>query len=267
MKWEGRIKTSPHSTGSLRHSLDIIRVLTQKEMKVKYKNSFLGYFWSIGHPLAFALVFFVAFKMVMRIRIDNYSLFLITALFPWQWFAGCITSAPLVLIQNASIIKKVNFPRNLITFTQVLLEMIHFIFALPVIVLFLFIYHKSPSISWLYGVPLLLIIQFFICYGFSLIISSTNIFFRDLERLTTIAVTLLFYFTPIIYREDMIPAKYHFAITLNPMAVLMISWRKLLLDGALDPLYLVQGCAYAFLIFMIGYWVYTKLSWKYAEVL
>jgi len=133
------------------HYIDLMIVLTQKELKVKYKSSFLGYLWSIAHPLAFALVFLVAFKIIMRIEIEDYALFLIAGLFPWQWFSNSVNASPLVFLGNASIIKKVNFPRNLMPFTQVFQDMIHFILAIPVIVLFLFIYRKSPSFSWLYG--------------------------------------------------------------------------------------------------------------------
>jgi lipopolysaccharide transport system permease protein len=248
--------------------LDLIIVLTQKEIKVRYKSSLFGYLWSIGHPLAFAFVFFIAFKIVMKIQMEDYVLFLIAGLFPWQWFSNSVNAAPMVFLGNASIIKKVNFPRNLIPFTQVLQDMIHFILAIPVIVLFLFIYHKSPSLSWLYGIPALLAIQFLMTYGFCLIVSSTNLFFRDLERLTVIFTTLLFYFTPIIYPETMIPEMYkNLVINLNPLSPLMVSWRKLFLTGTLEPLYLAIGLIYATLTFAFGYLVYKKLSWKFAEVL
>ncbi len=242
-------------------------MLTQKEMKVKYKNSYLGYFWSIGHPLAFALVFFIAFKMVMKIEVENYALFLICGLFPWQWFSNALTGAPMILIQNAPLIKKVKFSRSLITLTQVLLEMIHFIFAIPVIFLFLLLYHKSPSISWLYGIPALLLIQFLITQGVCLIVSSLNLFFRDLERLTIIFSTLLFYFTPIFYPEHMIPPQYQSIIKAHPLAILIITWRNLFLNGRLDPEYLGLGFAYALLTFAAGYLVYRRFSWKYAEVI
>lgn len=251
----------------IQHYIDLIIVLTQKELKVRYKNSFFGYLWSIGHPLAFGFVFFVAFKIVIKIEVEDYALFLIAGLFPWQWFSNSVNAAPLLFLGNTSIIKKVNFPRNLIPFTQVLQEMIHFVFTIPVIVLFLFIYHKPPSFSWLYGIPILLVIQFLMAYGISLIVSSANLFFRDLERLSIIFTTLLFYFTPIIYPEEMIPGKYKPFINLNPLSALMLSWRKLFLSGTLDLSYLVIGLGYAMLSFAVGYWVYKKLSWKFAEVL
>jgi lipopolysaccharide transport system permease protein len=145
----------------IQYYIDLITVFAQKEMKVRYKNSFLGYFWSIGHPLAFAFVFFIAFKIVMKIQMENYALFLIAGLFPWQWFSNSVNASPTVFLGNASIIKKVNFPRNMLPFVTVLQDMIHFILSIPVIVLFLFLYQKSPSLSWIYGIPLLLGIQFF----------------------------------------------------------------------------------------------------------
>ncbi|MDI6889827.1 MAG: ABC transporter permease [Thermodesulfovibrionales bacterium] len=251
----------------IQHYIDLITVLTQKEIKVRYKNSFLGYLWSIGHPLAFAMVFFIAFKVVMRIQIEDYALFLIAGLFPWQWFSNSVNAASMVFLGNASIIKKVNFPRNLIPFTQVLQDMIHFILAIPVIVLFLFIYHKSPSLSWVYGIPALLAIQFLMTYGFCLTVSSTNLFFRDLERLAVIFTTLMFYFTPIIYPESMIPERYKYLVNINPLTPLMVSWRNLFLNGILDPLSLIISLTYSIFAFMIGYLIYRRLSWKFAEVL
>ena len=247
--------------------IDLIIVLTQKEMKVRYKSSFFGYLWSIAHPLAFAFVFFVAFKVVMRIRMENYSLFLIAGLFPWQWFSNSVNMSPTLFLGNASIIKKVNFPRNTLLVATVLQDAIHFILSIPVIVFFLLIYHELPSLSWLYGIPFLLGIQFLLTYGISLLVSSINLFFRDLERLIIIFTTLLFYFTPIIYPETMIPEKYKNLLILNPIAPLMISWRNLFLSGTLNPASLMVCLAYSMLAFMIGYLVYRKLSRKFAEVL
>ena len=250
-----------------RNYLDLVIVLTQKEIKVRYKNNVLGYLWSIANPLAFAFVFFIAFKVVMKINMENYTLFLIAGLFPWQWFANSVSVAPGVFIGNSSIIKKVNFPRNVIPLTIVLQDMIHFLLSIPIIVLFLFLYQKSPSVSWLYGIPLLLGIQLGMTYGIALMLSSVNLFFRDVEKLTTILLTFVFYLTPIIYPELMVPEKYRSLINLNPMAPLMVSWRNLFLDGALDPQALTVSFAYSIIMLLLGYAVYRRLSWKFAEVL
>jgi len=251
----------------IRHYIDLISVLTEKELKVRYKNSILGYFWSVAHPLAFALVFFIAFKVVVKIQVEDYTLFLISGLFPWQWFANSVNASPMMFLGNASIIKKVNFPRNVLVFTFVFRDMIHFLLAIPVIILFLIIYGKTPSFSWLYGIPLLLIVQFFITYGLSLVVASTNLFFRDLERLTILFTTLLFYFTPIIYPEHMIPNHYKPLIHMNPLASLMVSWRNLFMGGMLDISEICLAFVYAIIIFFLGHIVYKSLSWRFAEIL
>jgi lipopolysaccharide transport system permease protein len=252
----------------LKYYRDLIVILTQKEVKVRYKSTFFGYVWSIAHPLAFAFVFFMAFKVVMRIQMEGYAVFLIAGLFPWQWFSNSVNASPTVFLHNASLIKKVNLPRNILPLATVLQDLIHFLLAIPVIVLFLFIYHKAPAFSWFYGIPVLLSIQLMMTYGLSLLISSINLFIRDLERLTAIGVNLLFYFTPVIYPETMIPEKYKtLVLFFNPLSSLMISWRNLFLDGTLQASLVFASFGYGLFVLMIGYMVYTRLSWKFAEVL
>jgi lipopolysaccharide transport system permease protein len=252
----------------IQHYIDLITVLTQKEMKVRYKSTFFGYVWSIAHPLAFAFVFFMAFKVVMRIQMEGYAVFLIAGLFPWQWFSNSVNASPMVLLLNASLIKKVNLPRNILPLATVLQDMIHFILSIPVIVLFLLIYQKTPSFSWLYGIPALLLIQLLMTYGLSLMLASVNLFVRDLERLAVIGTSLLFYFTPIIYPETMIPARYKtLVLYANPLSPLMVSWRNLFLSGTLKLSLVAASFAYALFTLMLGYAVYTRLSWRFAEVL
>ncbi len=251
----------------LTYLIDIVIVLTQKQLKVRYKSNILGYFWSVGHPLAFALVFFIAFKVVVKIPIEDYALFLIAGLFPWQWFANSVNASPLLFLGNAPIIKKVNFPRNLIVFSEVLQDMVHFVLSIPVVILFIFLYGKSLSLAWLYGIPLLLVIQFFLTYGACLFLSSANLFFRDLERLTVICMMLLFYFTPVIFSESMIPEAYRIYIHLNPLASFVINWRNLFLNGTIDWFLMAESLFYSTIIFLIGQGTYRKLYWRFAEVL
>ncbi len=198
---------------------------------------------------------------------SNYHIFLITGLFPWQWFSNSVSISPTLFHGNSSIIKKINFPRSIIPLTIVLQDMIHFVLSIPVVVLFLFIFQEAPSLSWFYGVPLLLLVQLFLTYGITLVISSVNLFFRDMEKLTHVFVMLMFYCTPVIYPASKIPPTYKFLIYLNPLAPLVINWRNLLLHGSLDLVYLAVSVFHAVLAGAVGYLIYKKLSWKFAEVL
>ncbi|WAL60382.1 ABC transporter permease [Thermocoleostomius sinensis] len=247
---------------------DLVIVLLQRELKVRYNNKLLGYLWSIANPLTSALVYFVAFGLIMRVREPNYVLVLVSGLFPWQWFSNSVGSAPNLFVGSASLIKKLNFPRNIVPLCAVLNHMIHYIASVPVIILFLYIYQQSPHWSWLYGFPILLLIQLVMVYGIALGLSSINLFFRDLERLTSIITHFLFFLTPVLYTLDRFPPQYHkLVVLMNPAAGLMVNWRQLIMEGTLNPFYVLVSMVYAALFFVIGYAVYKQLSWKFAELL
>ncbi|NWF75907.1 MAG: ABC transporter permease [Nitrospirae bacterium] len=246
---------------------DLVIALTQKELKVKYKRSFLGYLWSIANPLALSLVFFIAFKIFMKIQIENYTLFLISGLFPWQWFSNSVNSSAMTLVGNAPLIKKVNFRREVLVIATVLNDMLHFILSIPIIIIFVFFYGITPSLMWLIGIPILLIIQFIITFGFAVAVSSINLFFRDIERIVFIITTLMFYITPIIYAENMVPDNFKGLILLNPLSILMVSWRNLFMRGIINPGDIAMAFLYSLIVFAIGYFIFKRLRWRFAEVL
>jgi lipopolysaccharide transport system permease protein len=252
---------------SLAYYRDLVITLTQKELKVKYKRSFLGYLWSIANPLALALVFFIAFKIFMKIQIENYTLFLISGLFPWQWFSNSVNSSAMVFVGNASLIKKIDFRKDVLVIATVLNDMLHFVLSIPVIVLLLFLYGMKPNLLWLIGIPVLLIIQFIITLGFSIAISTINLFFRDIERIVFIFTSLMFYVTPIIYSEEMVPSEYRSLILLNPLSILMVSWRKLFMHGIFDFKDAALALIYSLIVLVIGYLIFRRLRWRFAEVL
>jgi lipopolysaccharide transport system permease protein len=245
---------------------DLVFLLVQKEIKVRYKNKFLGYLWSVASPLASALVYFIAFKIVMKVHVEEYPLVLISGLFPWQWFGNSVGSSPSFFLGNAWIIKKVNFPTNLLPLCSILNHMIHYVVSIPIVVIFLFVFHRTPTLAWLYGVPVLLIIQLVMLYGVSLVLATLNLFFRDLERLVSILMQFLFFLTPILYDPEMIPEGYRKIILFNPASPLIISWKELFLEGKIEPQYMLVSVIYAIFFLVLGLLVHRKLSWRFAEI-
>lgn len=128
--------------------------------------------------IAFAMIYYFIFKLVMRVQIPNYTVFLITGLFPWQWFASSATNSLFSFIANAQIIKKTVFPRSVIPLSNVMMEGLHFLCTIPVIVVFLFVYGMTPSLSG-FGVYLSLLLAVIFTFGVSIIFSTLNLFFRD----------------------------------------------------------------------------------------
>ncbi|HUW58109.1 MAG TPA: ABC transporter permease, partial [Planctomycetota bacterium] len=196
-----------------------------------------------------------------------YVLFLITALFPWQWFANSVNAANFFFLANSSLIKKVRFPREFLVFAGVLNDLVHFVISIPVIVVFLLWFGYRPSVHWVWQVPVLVAVQFFITQGLALIVATSNLFFRDLERLTGIFMLLWFYLTPVIYPRGLLVEKgCTWMLYANPMASLIVCWREVFLNGTLPPLMLGAAAGFGLVTFLVGRALYRSLEWRFAEI-
>lgn len=251
---------------SRRYYYDLISELVKKEIKVRYKNNFLGYAWSILNPLAQALVFYVAFQKILKVQINEYVLFLVLGLFPWQWFLNSIAVASTSMIANANLIKKTVFPREYIVYATVLNDAVHFLLSIPVLALFLLVYHQHVNPVLLPIFPVLALVQLLVTMGIALLVSSINVFFRDLERLVVIILNMAFYATPVVYAETMVPSRLHFFIYANPMALIIINYRNILLHQTINWPYLGLSAAYGLVIFTIGWLVFGRLKSRFAEI-
>lgn len=249
------------------HTKDLIIALTQKELKIRYKHHAFGYFWSIGNPLAYALVYFLVFKLVMKVKVDNFPVFLICGLFPWQWIANSLGVGPMTFIGNASLIKKVRFPRHFLSLVVVIQDMIHFLVSIPIILVFLLIYKLNPGWEILAAIPILCIIQLVISYSLNLLTASLNLFFRDIEKLIQMLLTFLFFLTPVVYKPQMVPEKFSNFLYFNPFSSLIIAWREAFLENHLDFFNIGIAAIWATLLLVLAQGVYKKLSWRFAEVL
>jgi len=259
-------RTGPGSQGA-EYLRDLFFALIQKEWKIRYKSSWLGYAWSLANPIVYACVYYVAFGVVMGVQIPHYALFLIAGLFPWQWLAHSLSAAPHIFLVNATLLKRVRFPRNFLVAATVFNDGMHFVFSVPVIAGLVLVYGLHPSWSWVVGILLLVPAQFMMVHGLSLAVASLNLFFRDLDHLTGLAVNFLFFLTPIAYSSSMIPPSYQLIMSFNPVAPLMLSWQGLFLTGTLD--WSSIGASYGWALVSLGFGVllFSRLSPRFAEVL
>ena len=140
------------------HYLDLVTALTIKEIKVRYKRTYLGYAWSLLNPLVFGVTYWIAFKAILNVKIEGYFVFLLAGLFPWQWLSNSLTAAPTAFIYNAPLVKKIAFPRYLIVASSVVTEGLHFLLCLPVLALLAVLFGRGTvSPAWLWGAPMLLL--------------------------------------------------------------------------------------------------------------
>jgi lipopolysaccharide transport system permease protein len=264
--------TTPAATAGLvsRRTLvyyrDLVLVLLAKDFKVRYKSTFLGYAWSVLHPLVLAFILFTFFRVFVRVQVEAYALYLIAGLFPWQWIANNSLGANHYFLGNASLIKKVRFERATLVLAGVLNESVHFVCAAPVILGFMLYYGRVPGIDWLWAVPTFLLVQFATMVGVGLVIATCNLFFRDLERLVSLAVQLLFYLAPIVYPLEMVPRGYLWVFFANPFAPIVICWQGLFYAGGVPGVYLVAAAAWSLVLLAIGLAVYRRKVWRFAEI-
>jgi lipopolysaccharide transport system permease protein len=247
---------------------DLVLTLTIKEIKVRYKRTALGYAWSLLNPVVYAITYWFAFKAILNVKIEGYFVFLLTGLFPWQWLSNALSLAPGTFVANAQLVKKIAFPRALIVASSVANEGLHFLLCLPVLVIVIVAYDRgAPAWPWLWGVPLLFALQAAVIYGIALAVASCNVFFRDIERLLMLALTVLFFLTPVIYEPQMVPPLFQPLLTLNPFAALIVGWRTLLLEGAVDWAAVQSATWVAIGAVAVGHGVFHRLQWKFAEAL
>jgi lipopolysaccharide transport system permease protein len=246
---------------------DLLWLLTKKEITLKYKRTALGILWSLLNPILLALVLFVAFKIFMRIKMENYTFFLLSALFPWNWFSASITMSTGTLISNISLIKKIRFPKHFLLLATILAQLVNLIFALPIIIVFSYIYGKGPGMNWLFAVPILIVIQFMVTTGICFAISMINAYFRDMEYIIGIVVSMLFWITPIIYPLDMVPDAYRVYLILNPLTYLITAWREIFLSNSINWGSMGISFGSALIFFLLGILIFQRLGKRLDEVI
>lgn len=245
---------------------DLILVLLAKDFKVRYKSTFMGYAWSLMHPLVLALIFFMLFSIVLRFEVPAYALYLIAGLFAWQWIANTAIGANAYFLGNSSLIKKVRFHRATLVFASVLNESLHFVISIPVIVGFMLYYGRAPRVDWLWMLPMLVLVQLAMTFGLALLIATCNLFFRDLERLVTLAMHLLFYVTPVVYPAERMPAEYSWVLIANPFAPIVMCWHGLFYGDRVPVAQLGLAACWALACVALGWTVYAKNVWRFAEI-
>lgn len=214
---------------------ELLWQMVGREVKARYKQSILGYFWVILNPLAQMLVMSFAFSIILRIPTNAssnipYSIFLFVGLLPWTLFANSLSSSCSSLINSSSLITKIYFPRSILVLSTTIAKIIDFLFALSILIIYMIIYHVPININILWIFPIFFIQQIF-TLGLSLFFAAANLLYRDIQYLLTLIITLWFYLTPVVYPADIVPSKFKIFFQLNPMAVIINAYRQTVLGG------------------------------------
>lgn len=248
---------------------DLLKQLTVREIKARYKQSVLGYAWVILVPVIRLVVMTVVFSFFLRIKTEPipYPVFLFTALVPWLFTSSAISAATGSLMANSSLITKVKLPREIFPLSAILVKSVDLLLSAAVLAGLLLIY--GIDLKWtVIFIPLIFLVQFILVTGVSLFLSATNVFYRDVENLLEVFLMVWMYLTPIIYPPEFIPERYLPIFNLNPMMGIVNAYRNVILHGVLPPL---SSFAYAvvisLLIFFLGYRYFKRRARFFADVL
>lgn len=249
----------------LKNYREFLKSNVKKDIRGKYKGSFLGVLWSFINPLLSVLVYAIVFPYIMRIKVENYLIYLITGIIPWTFFTSSINMGIISILSNADIIKKVYFPRIILPISTVTSCLVNFLISCIIILLFCVGSGLGLSI-YLLWLPLIVIIQYIMLLGFTFILSAIEMYMRDIEHIVNFILSMAFYVTPILYTPDIFPNNLSWVLKINPMAYLVNAYRSIFFYQEMPNITgLLIVSIFSVVIFFMGYMIFEKLQKGFAE--
>lgn len=246
---------------------ELLKSNVKKEIRGKYKGSFLGVLWSFINPLLTVLIYAVIFPYIMRVQDDNYLIFLICGVIPWTFFTTVMSQGMICIRMNAGIIKKVYFPREILPISVAMSGLVNFFISCLIILVFCIF--GGIGISWhLLFLPLIAFVHFCFTLGLILALSAINIYIKDMEYIVQFLVNMLFYATPILYNVTLFPENLRWILNLNPMTHIINAYRDIFmyhqLPGFSSFIFMIT---ISFIVLVVGLMIFKKLQKGFAEEL
>ncbi|MCA9955678.1 MAG: ABC transporter permease [Anaerolineales bacterium] len=262
----------------------LLKNLVIRDLKVRYKNSFLGVIWSLLHPLLMMTVYTLLFTVLIpNESLPKYPIFILVALIPWQFHTGSMNSGVHSITGNAAIIKKVYFPRILLPTATMLSNLVNLLLASIVLLVLLFAFGVGLTIHALW-VPVILLIQVIFLLGLTYLVATLQTFYRDTAMILEVGLLAWFFLTPVFYPFERFSTQselWGIAFNpvrlmrwLNPMASIIDGYRTVLWGTvssngpvSMDPLAVLRTFLTAVLVFIIGYTVFSRSEHLFGEKL
>ena len=236
----------------------------QREFQFKYRNSLLGPSWAVINPLAMILVYTVIFSQLMHARLPGvagtfaYSIFLCSGMLAWGLFSEIVSRAQNTFLDNASLLKKISFPRLCLPVVVVLNALVNFTIIFALFSVFLLVSGNFPGWSFVAVAPLMLVMVAF-AVGLGMTIGVLNVFFRDVGQFFGIFLQFWFWLTPIVYPASVLPEWMHLLVRLNPMARLVEGFQTALASSQWpDWLGLLYPATWAVALCALGAYLFRK---------
>lgn len=237
---------------------DLFLELVKKDIKLKYRNSYIGVLWSMLNPLLMMVVLSVIFSTLFKSSIENFPIYVLIGRLVYTLFSESTSFAMDSVLANSQLIKKVYVPKYFFPISRICSSFItNLISLVPIIIVMLVTGMEFSFYNLLIIVPI--VFMFLICTGFGLIMATVNVFFRDIKHLYSVILLILMYATPIFYPESIIPDQYKFILYVNPMYPVLHMFRdSVMYNSILSEEDIIFSCVQAVICLIIGLAVFYK---------
>jgi ABC-type polysaccharide/polyol phosphate export permease len=202
----------------------LVRRLVQRDLQLKYKGSVVGFGWSLMHPLLLVVVYSIAFRLVLRVEVEQFPFFLVTGLLPWSFHAASLASATGSVVDAGHLVRKVDFPRVALPLGAVLTQWAQFVLMYATVVVIIGLLGVGFAPATLLIVPLA-VLQLGFSIGLGALLSAAHVHFRDVRHLVEVGVQLWFWATPVVYPVDLVPSWLMPVVRANPMALFVTAYQ------------------------------------------
>ena len=246
----------------------MIRSMVHKDLRGRYQASVLGFLWTFIVPLCQLLVYTIVFSVIIRNNIEKFYLYLFVALIPWNFFSSCLTSGSSCLLQQKSMVNKIYFPREVVPIAFVTSSFVNMLYCEVVVFAVCIFSGVSFSLTGLLCLPLVMIVEYMFVLGITLITSSIDVYFRDLEHILGILAMAWMFMTPIMYDISIVPERLMPIFRLNPMTGIVTAYRDIMYWGRAPEAGTLGIAAVMGLLFLIlGLFIFGRLKRRFSEVM
>lgn len=243
---------------------DLIKQLVLRDIKLKYRRSFLGYIWSVLNPLLIMIVMAIVFSTMFQRNIENYPVYLFTGQILFNFMNQSTHQAITSITGNAALLKKTYVPKYIFTFSKITSGMIDFLFSLGALIIVMI--GTGTDFSWINLGGIFVGLQLYIfCLGLGLFLAQANVFFRDIQYIYNAITTAWLYLTPIFYPIESLPTNVKWFVKhLNPMYFYVGQFRDFVYKGAIPgAMIILAGCLSAALMLILGILSFLKSQDKF----